>query len=72
MEARGYFQQLIDAVAHCHAKGVFHRDLKVRRQALNMIGSFKVGEFVLNVFLSANNVLVVYSLKIFSLIPKKD
>ncbi|KAL4561964.1 hypothetical protein LXL04_034150 [Taraxacum kok-saghyz] len=28
-EARGYFQQLIDAVSHCHSKGVFHRDLKL-------------------------------------------
>lgn len=28
-EARKYFQQLIDAIAHCHCKGVYHRDLKV-------------------------------------------
>lgn len=29
-ESRKYFQQLVDAVAHCHCKGVFHRDLKVK------------------------------------------
>lgn len=29
-ESRKYFQQLVDAIAHCHCKGVYHRDLKVK------------------------------------------
>lgn len=29
MESRKYLQQLIDAISHCHKKGVYHRDLKV-------------------------------------------
>lgn len=28
-EGRKLFQQLIDAIAYCHEKGVYHRDLKV-------------------------------------------
>jgi hypothetical protein len=27
--ARAYFKQLLDAIAHCHVSGVFHRDLKL-------------------------------------------
>ena len=35
-DSRRYFQQLIDAVAHCHKKGVYHRDLKVKDNILQM------------------------------------
>lgn len=34
-ESRKYFQQLVDAVAHCHSKGVYHRDLKVKPSLAN-------------------------------------
>jgi serine/threonine protein kinase len=27
-EAHSIFRQLLDAVAHCHSKGIYHRDLK--------------------------------------------
>jgi len=29
LEARKYFQQLIEGVEFCHSRGVYHRDLKV-------------------------------------------
>ena len=31
-DARKLFQQLIDAVDYCHNRGVYHRDLKVKRR----------------------------------------
>ena len=34
-EARYFFQQLISGVAHCHAKGVAHRDLKLENTLLD-------------------------------------
>ncbi|CAH9115299.1 unnamed protein product [Cuscuta europaea] len=47
-EARRYFQQLIDAVAHCHSKGVYHRDLKPENLLLDSIGNLKVSDFGLS------------------------
>ncbi|RAL37266.1 hypothetical protein DM860_004188 [Cuscuta australis] len=44
-EARRYFQQLIDAIAHCHSKGVCHRDLKPENLLLDSIGNLKVSDF---------------------------
>ncbi|GAU37046.1 hypothetical protein TSUD_207520, partial [Trifolium subterraneum] len=40
-ESRRYFQQLIDAVAHCHKKGVYHRDLKPENLLLDAFGNLK-------------------------------
>lgn len=47
-EARRYFQQLIDAVAHCHSKGVYHRDLKPENLLLDSVGNLKVSDFGLS------------------------
>ncbi|KAI3781922.1 hypothetical protein L2E82_11950 [Cichorium intybus] len=47
-EARGYFQQLIDAVAHCHSKGVYHRDLKPENLLLDCKERLKVSDFGLS------------------------
>lgn len=47
-ESRHYFQQLIDAVAHCHSKGVYHRDLKPENLLLGSDGNLKVSDFGLS------------------------
>ncbi|CAN4096541.1 unnamed protein product [Withania somnifera] len=47
-EARKYFQQLIDAIVHCHSKGVYHRDLKPENLLLDFQGNLKVSDFGLS------------------------
>ncbi|VVB01460.1 unnamed protein product [Arabis nemorensis] len=47
-ESRKYFQQLVDAVAHCHSKGVYHRDLKPENLLLDTNGNLKVSDFGLS------------------------
>ncbi|CAL5360794.1 unnamed protein product [Camellia sinensis] len=50
-KSRLYFQQLIDAVAHCHSKGVYHRDLKPENLLLDSHGNLKVSDFGLSALL---------------------
>ncbi|KAF8034457.1 hypothetical protein BT93_C0691 [Corymbia citriodora subsp. variegata] len=47
-ESRRFFQQLIDAVAHCHSKGIYHRDLKPENLLLDGHGNLKVSDFGLS------------------------
>ncbi|GJP78149.1 hypothetical protein CLOP_g8482 [Closterium sp. NIES-67] len=47
-EARRYFQQLVDAVDCCHAKGVCHRDLKPENMLVDAHGNLKVSDFGLS------------------------
>ncbi|TXG61246.1 hypothetical protein EZV62_012609 [Acer yangbiense] len=47
-DSRRYFQQLIDAVDHCHNKGVYHRDLKPENLLLDTYGNLKVSDFGLS------------------------
>ncbi|KAL1832190.1 CBL-interacting serine/threonine-protein kinase 9-like isoform X1 [Daucus carota subsp. sativus] len=47
-EARGYFQQLVNAVDYCHSRGVYHRDLKPENLLLDSSGTLKVSDFGLS------------------------
>jgi len=46
--AHGFFVQLLAGVAHCHARGVAHRDLKLENVLLSKAGQVKVIDFGLS------------------------
>nr|QCQ84352.1 CBL-interacting protein kinase [Sesuvium portulacastrum] len=48
LEARRYFQQLIDGVEFCHSKGVYHRDLKPENLLLDSQANLKISDFGLS------------------------
>ncbi|TVU22805.1 hypothetical protein EJB05_32524, partial [Eragrostis curvula] len=47
-DARRYFQQLVSAVAFCHARGVYHRDIKPENLLVDDAGDLKVSDFGLS------------------------
>uniref|UniRef100_J3KXH2 non-specific serine/threonine protein kinase n=1 Tax=Oryza brachyantha TaxID=4533 RepID=J3KXH2_ORYBR len=47
-DARRYFQQLVSAVAFCHARGVFHRDIKPENLLVDDAGDPQVSDFGLS------------------------
>ncbi len=53
--ARKYFQQLVDALAYCHKRGVVHRDLKPENILLDGHGNVKITDFGMSWIKSANN-----------------
>ncbi|KAI5442900.1 31 kDa ribonucleoprotein [Lathyrus oleraceus] len=58
--------ELISVVGFCHARGVYHRDLKSENLLLDENGNLKVPDFVLNVLIAGylsfhdQNVMVMY------------
>ncbi|KAF0902887.1 hypothetical protein E2562_019827 [Oryza meyeriana var. granulata] len=47
-EGRRFFQQLVSALAYCHARGVYHRDIKPDNLLVDEQGNLKVADFGLS------------------------
>jgi serine/threonine protein kinase len=42
---RDFMLQLVDAIEHCHSKGMYHRDIKPENIFLTQSGAMKIGDF---------------------------
>mmetsp|Transcript_11129 Transcript_11129/g.16398 ORF Transcript_11129/g.16398 Transcript_11129/m.16398 type:complete len:321 (+) Transcript_11129:186-1148(+) len=47
-KSRRYFQQLVNAISHCHAQGIAHRDLKPENLLLGADDKIKITDFGLS------------------------
>jgi len=43
--AKLIFKEILDGLAHCHSKGIIHRDIKLDNILLNEQGHVKIGDF---------------------------
>ena len=54
-EAIGIMKQLTDAIAHAHANGLIHRDIKPQNILVDEVGNVKVTDFGIAIALSATS-----------------
>ncbi|WVQ85383.1 hypothetical protein IAT38_007548 [Cryptococcus sp. DSM 104549] len=43
--ARHYFRQVVEAIHHCHTRGIYHLDIKPHNILVDSTGELKVGDF---------------------------
>src|SRR5690625_3310589 len=54
-KAIGIMKQLTDAIAHAHANGLIHRDIKPQNILVDEVGNVKVTDFGIAIALSATS-----------------
>jgi serine/threonine-protein kinase HSL1 (negative regulator of Swe1 kinase) len=59
-EAKGYFRQLVQAIAYCHSQNICHRDIKLENILVNETGAIKLIDFGFSVRCSSKARLTTY------------